>query len=276
MSLTIGSRPDPAAALGRLESVLATIPSRVVACSGGVDSLLLATVAHRAAPTTTVVAHTITPAVPDEGTVRVTEYADREDWRLEVVRSHEFDDERYLSNPTDRCYYCKSNLYDAIAELRVESGVLLSGANVDDLGEYRPGLTAAAERDVRHPYVEAGITKAEIRAIARHLDLDAADLAASPCLASRLYTGTRVTAPRLRAIEAGEQFIRGRTGITVVRCRLRADAVLVEVGDGDRDLIDADLLAGVKEQMVEIEPSIVSVELDGRSYEPGRAFVGAR
>lgn len=286
MSLTIGSRPDPAAALERLHTVLATIPSRVIACSGGVDSLLLATVAHRASSDTTLVAHTVTPAVPDEGTTRVVEYADREGWRLEVVRSSEFDDERYLANPTDRCYYCKSNLYDAIGELsggaagddagaEDRDGVMLSGANVDDLGEYRPGLIAAAERNVRHPYIEAGITKAEIRSIARHLELDAADLPASPCLASRLYTGTRVTAPRLQAIEAGEQLIRSTTGITVVRCRLRSDAVMVEVGDDDRHLIDDALLASLKEQMAAIESSIVSVELDGRAYKPGRAFVGA-
>lgn len=287
MSLTIGSRPDPAAALQRLHTVLATIPARVVACSGGVDSLLLATVAHRASSAATLVAHTVTPAVPDEGTTRVVDYADREGWRLEIVRSSEFDDERYLANPTDRCYYCKSNLYDAIAELSGGpdasksagdgdgDGVMLSGANVDDLGEYRPGLTAAAERNVRHPYIEAGITKAEIRAIARHLELDAADLPASPCLASRLYTGTRVTAPRLRAIEAGEQLIRSTTSIAVVRCRLRGNAVMVEVGDGDRHLIDDALLTSLKEQMAAIESSIVSVELDGRAYEPGRAFVGA-
>lgn len=275
MSLTIGSRPDPAAALARLDAVLSAIPARVVACSGGVDSLLLATVAHRAAPAATLVAHTVTPAVPDEGTTRVVDYAEREGWKLEVVRSREFDDERYLSNPTDRCYYCKSNLYDAIAELSDAGGVMLSGANVDDLGEYRPGLTAAAERAVRHPYIEAEVTKADIRAMARHLDLDAAELPASPCLASRLYTGTRVTAPRLRAIEAGEQLIRSTTGISVVRCRLRADVVLVEVGDTDRERIDTDLLAAVKREMVAIEPTIVSVELDDRAYEPGRAFVGA-
>ena len=181
----------------RLDEVLADCVPRVVACSGGVDSLTLATVAHRRAPAGTVIAHTVTPAVPADGTARVLAHARREGWTLELLTSGEFGDERYLSNPTDRCYHCKASLYDAVADLRTNGvasdSVVLSGANVDDLGEYRPGLDAAAERGVRHPYVEAGMGKAQVRALARELGLAEADLPASPCLASRLYTGTRVT-----------------------------------------------------------------------------------
>ncbi|MFN3255891.1 MAG: ATPase [Ilumatobacter sp.] len=282
MNVSIGRRPDAAAALDRLDEVLRSIPSRIVACSGGIDSLVLATVAHRSDPTATIVAHTVTPAVPGEGTARVVDYAERAGWELRIVRSREFDDERYLSNPTDRCYYCKSNLYDAIAELRDAAGAsagsdvaLLSGANVDDLGEYRPGLTAAAERAVRHPYVEAGITKAEIRAMARELGVADADLPASPCLASRLYTGTRVTASRLRAIEAGEALVRAVTGVEVVRCRVRDRSVLIEVGPADRAMIDDAVIARVAATMSAIEPTITDVRLDERDYEPGRAFIGS-
>ena len=284
MSLTIGSPPDPHAAATRLDAALAALSPRVVACSGGIDSLLLATVAHRADPTATIVPHTVTPAVPGDGTARVVDHAQREGWDLRIVRSGEFDDERYLSNPTDRCYHCKSNLYDAIAEIATSVAgdrpadatgrVILSGANVDDLGEYRPGLTAAAERGVRHPYVEADVTKREIRAIARSLGLAEADLPASPCLASRLYTGTRVTASRLRAVEAGEALVRAAAGIDVVRCRVDVDTVRVEVGDGDRHLIDEALLASIADTMRRVEPGIVSVGLDAEAYEPGRAFVG--
>lgn len=286
MEVSISARPDAVAALARLERTLADIPARIVACSGGIDSLLLAHVAHRASPSATVIAHTITPAVPGDGTARVAAHAEREGWTLRIVRSGEFDDESYLSNPVDRCYHCKSNLYDAIATLRLDSAlpadvspaeraVILSGANLDDLGEYRPGLAAAAEREVCHPYVDARITKAEIRAVARHLGLAEADLPASPCLASRLYTGTRVTASRLRAVEAGEALVRERAGIGVVRCRVRDDVVLVEVPEADRGLINGELLRGVESTMRSIEPSITGVVLDGDAYEPGRAFVGA-
>jgi uncharacterized protein len=280
MEVTITGRPEAVAALERVEAVLDRLPRRVVACSGGIDSLLLAHVAHRHDAAATVVAHTVTPAVPGDGTARVVSHAEVQGWTLHTVRSGEFDDEAYLSNPTDRCYHCKSNLYDALGELRdslAESNdaVILSGANVDDLGEYRPGLAAAAERSVRHPYVEAGVSKAEIRAIARHLGLVEADLPASPCLASRLYTGTRVTPSRLRAIEAGEALVRARAGVAVVRCRVRDDAVLVEVPASQAHLVDERLLAGIAVTMTSIEPSITSVELDESEYRPGRAFVGA-
>jgi len=288
MEVSISARPDASSALARLHAVLDDVPHRIIACSGGIDSLLLAVVAHGAAPETTTIAHTVTPAVPGDGTARVVAHAERAGWDLRVVRSGEFDDEAYLSNPTDRCYHCKTNLYDAIDTLRdgipvtrrrsndaTLGAVVLSGANLDDLGEYRPGLAAAAEHFVRHPYVEARITKTEIRAVARLLDLAEADLPASPCLASRLYTGTRVTPSRLRAIEAGEALVRERTGVTVVRCRVRDDAVLVEVADTDRALVDSDVLAGLATTMASIEPSMTSVALDDGAYAPGRAFVGA-
>ncbi len=279
MIVALAPRPDGAAALARLDEQLILTPRRIVACSGGIDSLLLATVAHRAAPATTVVAHTITPAVPREGTDRVRAFAAAEGWALEVVRSREFDDERYLSNPTDRCYFCKSNLYDAIGELRAHdsfdrTATILSGANTDDLGEYRPGLDAAAERGVGHPYVEAGLGKSEIRSMARVLGLSEAELAASPCLASRLYTGTRVTASRLAAVEAGEAQLRDRLGIDVVRCRLRGDDVLIEVPDDKRHLVTSDERLAVFAAMIAVEPSLVSADLDPDAYRPGRAIVG--
>jgi len=277
VEVSITARPDAAASLERLHGVLSDIGERIVACSGGIDSLVLATVAHRRAPTMTTVAHTLTPAVPSDGTARVAEYAEREGWQLEIVRSHEFEDEAYLANPVDRCYHCKRNLYDAVGELvrnsPMSAAIIVSGANLDDLGEYRPGLVAAAERAVRHPYVEAEITKAEVRSIARHLGIADADLPASPCLASRLYTDTRVTPSRLLAIEAGERLVRERTGLQVVRCRVRDRAVLVEVGPLSRDLITKQVLAELHHAMTALEPSIDTVRLDDREYAPGRAFV---
>ncbi len=265
-----------------LDRVLAELPDRIVACSGGVDSLVLATLAHRQRPNSTVVAHAATPAVPEEATARVVRYAEELGWRLEVVRPREFADERYLENPTDRCYWCKSHLYDAVAAIdgadlaSVAHGAeatVVSGTNVDDLGEYRPGLEAAAERNVRHPFVEAGWTKADIRAAAQELGLDAADLPASPCLASRLYTGTRVSVDRLRAVEVGEQTVTALTGIAVVRCRIRESSVLIEVAEEHRGLITAEVLGRVGQAMQAVVPGLASPELDDRPYRPGRAFV---
>lgn len=271
----------PAPGRTALAELLADIGPRVVACSGGIDSLVLATVAYLEAPELTTIAHTVTPAVPSAGTARVLAHARRSGWNLELVTSNEFDDERYLSNPTDRCYYCKTNLYDAVAAL-VDGGLgsgdradatILSGANTDDLGEYRPGLIAADEHNVRHPYVEAGIGKSGIRALAADLGLAEADLPASPCLASRLYTGTRVTAERLRSIEMGEAVL-AEAGFAVNRCRMRGDDVLVELPEADRDQCDDALLADVASAMRAVLPGITSVALDTRAYRSGQAVLG--
>lgn len=263
--------------LDRLESVLSDASPRVIACSGGVDSLTLATVAARQRPNETLVAHAVTPAVPAAATARVHAAARREGWRFELVTSAEFDDERYLANPVDRCFHCKSHLYaalDLLADRELGGGaVLMSGANLDDLGEYRPGLQAAAERGVRHPFVEAEIDKHTIREIARHLDLDVADLPASPCLASRLYTGTRVSVARLRAVELGEESLRAALSIDIVRCRIRADEVIVEVAGDRRGAVDDATLSTTLELMRSAAPKLTSIRLDDRPYRPGRAFV---
>ncbi|MCK9543829.1 MAG: ATP-dependent sacrificial sulfur transferase LarE [Novosphingobium sp.] len=263
----------------RIESVLAEIGAAVVACSGGIDSTLLAFVAHRRAPGQVIVAHAVSPAVPAEGTGRVRALAEVEGWNLRIVRSGEFADESYLANPVNRCYFCKSNLYaslDAVSGELDGEGTILSGANVDDLGEYRPGLIAAGEKGVRHPWVEAGFGKAEIRALARELGLPFAELPASPCLASRLYTGTRVTAERLRAVHECEALVKARTGLEVVRCRVREDAMLLEVPDTGRERIGHALLAELAALARAIEPGIRTVALDAGAYRPGRAFVGAK
>lgn len=270
----------PTSPLARLESVLATMPRRIVACSGGMDSLVLASVAHTQAPGTTVVAHTRTAAVPAADTARVESMAAANGWDLRIVRSGELQDERYLANPVDRCYFCKSHLYDALDHLAESfprtagAPVIVSGANLDDLGEFRPGLRAAAEHAVRHPFVEAGLSKADVRELASALDLELAELPASPCLASRLYTGTSVTRSRLAAVSAGEVTLRRLTGIRVARCRIREGDVLVEVLEEDRARLRDDVLDDVFAVMRAEDPTLSSIAVDPAPYRPGRSFVG--
>lgn len=250
----------------------------LVACSGGIDSLLLAAVAHRVLGPGVRVLHAVSPAVPPSDTDRVQANAIRERWKLEIITSGEFDDARYLANPLNRCFYCKSHLYGLLESIALSSAAgtcVISGANQDDLGEYRPGLLAAAQHGIRHPYIELGIGKQAIRTIARQLGLDYADLPASPCLASRLYTGTGVTPARLRFVDIAERMVRQLAGCLVVRCRIDDTMVRIEVPDADRGLIDERVLRAVRNLAFANLPEVTTVMLDAHAYAPGRAFVGA-
>ncbi|MCB2101037.1 MAG: adenine nucleotide alpha hydrolase [Rhodobacterales bacterium] len=232
-------RPDPpysdtsAEALqARLVDELRRHDGLTIAVSGGIDSMTLAYVAHRFGGRPVRVAHAVSPAVPPLATERVKTYAAREGWTLNVIEAGEFADPAYRANPVNRCYFCKSHLYDRIRELT--DGPIASGANADDLGDYRPGLEAAAERGIVHPFVAAGIDKAGIRAIARHHGLnDISELPAQPCLASRVETGIGIEAGDLAFIDAMERTLRHDLAATeTVRCRLTHAGVVIEVGAG--------------------------------------------
>lgn len=212
-----------------------------VAVSGGVDSMTLAVVAHRAQPDTRVF-HAISPAVPPQATDRVREYASREGWRLTIFNAGEMNDPRYLANPANRCYFCKTNLYDRVLEQTQLT--VASGTNLDDLGDYRPGLVAAQEHQVCHPYVELGIDKRTLRAIAANLGLDdLKDLPAAPCLSSRVTTGIAIDAMLLPVINDVEtalwQFLPARVDVQGIRCRIRDGAVAIQLEA--REAIDFDL-----------------------------------
>lgn len=223
----------------RVARVLEAIGPVTVAVSGGVDSMTLAAFAHARNPVGARMAHAVSPAVPAAATARVRRRARADGWALSVVEAGEFDDPDYLANPSDRCYFCKTNLYRAVRAVVGGSGkaTVVSGANVDDLGDYRPGLEAAREWRVRHPWVEAGVDKAGVRRLARRLGLaDVADLPSSPCLSSRVETGIAIEGDVLGAVDAAERYVRRRLGARTVRCRVRADGVAVEL---DADALDA-------------------------------------
>ena len=273
---------DLRAKYGRLTALLAEMGGCVVACSGGVDSMLLASVAHGALPGRCLVVHAMSAAVPVEDTARVKAFAAGAGWQLRMVTTGEFDDEHYLSNPINRCYYCKSHLYESLVPLAkmVNNGgqgaTVLSGANLDDLAEYRPGLEAASQYGIRHPFVEAGLTKADIRAVCRWLGLPFAEIPASPCLASRIYTGTRVTPQRLAAVHFAEQSLKQTLGVQVIRCRLKADHMLVEIPAEDRWRVSEPVLGDLRRDLLDRYPFILSLEADPEPYQPGRAFTEPR
>lgn len=258
----------------RLADLIRDCQGAVIAVSGGVDSMTLASFAQQVLGGGRVrMVHALSPAVPADATERVRAQAVAEGWCLDVVDAGEFADERYRANPVNRCYFCKSHLYSTLGSL--SRGVVLSGTNTDDLSDYRPGLQAAEENGVRHPYVEAGLAKADVRALARRIGLpELAELPASPCLSSRVETGIRIEPETLRRIDAVESWLRTVLDAATVRCRVRRSRVVIELDllalgrlgeDGRAALIsDAERRLG----------GGVSVHL--AAYEQGSAFIGPK
>jgi uncharacterized protein len=225
-----------------LEILLRSYGRVAVAVSGGIDSLTLATMAHRVLGDHAVMLHAVSPAVPGEATARVRDEARRQGWTLDVFDAGEFEDPEYRKNPVNRCFFCKTNLYRAIASRT--RWRIVSGTNTDDLGEYRPGLDAARAFGVRHPFVEAGIDKNAVRRLAASLGLGVlADLPSAPCLSSRIETGLRIEAPVLAMVHAAEKLVADALRPRTVRCRVRAAGVVVE--------LDAPTLAGLDEAEAE-------------------------
>lgn len=229
------SSPDVLAALDSLRDGIGQYPELAVAVSGGVDSMTLAAVAFQVLGQKVLLVHAMSPAVPPDATVRVKAYSERYGWPLQCVDAGEFADKRYRDNPVNRCYFCKTHLYARLIE--VWDGPIASGANLDDLGDYRPGLLAASEKNVVHPLVEAGINKAMVRAIATHLELtDLAELPAQPCLSSRVETGIVIQADDLLFIHRIERYLASEFGAGDLRCRITAKGVRIEVPDSIRQL----------------------------------------
>jgi len=212
-----------------LDTVLHSLEPVAIAVSGGIDSLTLATFAHRTlGHGRATMHHATSPAVPAEATERTRDLAARQGWKLDIFDAGEFADPNYRANPVNRCFFCKTSLYGAIAARTACQ--ILSGTNTDDLGEYRPGLQAARAHRVRHPFVEAGFDKPAIRRLAADLDLGTlAALPAAPCLASRVETGIRIEGPILALVHATEKLVAAALSPTTIRCRIRRAGIVIEL-----------------------------------------------
>ena len=256
----------------RLTEALTSLGPVAVAVSGGVDSMTLAVVVHRLFDQDALMVHATSPAVPPQATARVRAHANQEGWNLKIVDAEEFKDERYLANPVNRCFYCKFNLYDCI------SGVtrlpIVSGTNTDDLSDYRPGLEAAKDHQVTHPFVMAGIDKNAIRAIARQLELDdLSELPAAPCLSSRLQTGVTVTAERLHFVNKVEGYIGDLLSPKTVRCRILAKQVEIQLDPASFDKLDG--ADNLRDQIIAFAKTQQSLPIKFAAYKQGSAFVHA-
>ena len=222
--------PDTALKLERLRAIVRSVPSAVVAFSGGVDSTFVLQVAREELGDAVVALTTTSASLPAHELADARALAERCGAFHLVVPTDEVAIDGYARNPANRCYFCKDNLYricHAEAEARGLAAIL-DGVNTDDLGDFRPGLTAADEQRVRHPLVEAGMSKRDVRLASASLGLPTWDKPASPCLASRFPYGTAITHDRLARVERAESGLRA-LGFREFRVRYEQDTARLEV-----------------------------------------------
>ncbi|MBI3999134.1 MAG: ATP-dependent sacrificial sulfur transferase LarE, partial [Candidatus Omnitrophica bacterium] len=218
--------------LERLKAVIESYQSVLVAFSGGIDSTFVLKVSRDVLGRDYAKAATAQSESVAARELEATKTIARElDVEHRIIRTHELENPNYSSNPTHRCYFCKTELYETLAPIAKEWGLktIANGTNVDDLGDFRPGLWAADEHAIKSPLVEAGLKKDEIRSLSRKLGLEIWDKPASPCLSSRFPSGYEITPEKLKQVEAGENFLKD-LGFKVVRLRHFGTKARVELG----------------------------------------------
>jgi len=250
----------------QLLALLRSMQRVAVALSGGVDSAAVAKAARLALADNAIAITADSPSVARRDLADARRIAQQIGIRHRIVATSEFSDPDYIRNDGTRCYFCKSELYSRIESLLPELGhpVICSGANLDDAGDYRPGLTAASEHAVRHPLQEAGFSKADVRALARYWRLELADKPASPCLASRVAPGVEVTAERTARIEQAEDYLR-QLGLADCRVRLHdGELARIEVPASElRQFVDPGRREALAIKLRSLGFRFVTLDLEG-------------
>jgi len=250
-----------------LTKIIASKGSMLVSFSGGVDSALLAVLAKEVLGNNTRCILLDSPVVPRAAIAEALQIAEEYSLQLEIIPAHVIDDKRFLKNPPERCYWCRKKSAQVLKGKKEDMrfACIADGLNVSDTGEHRPGLAASTEEGIVHPFIEAGITKEEIRTIAQDLGLKFWNKPSAACLSSRIPYGDEITPKKLAMIEEGEEFLHA-SGFSQCRVRMHGNIARIEVMN-----TDIPKLLVLQESLVKTFKAIgfVYITLDLEGYRTG-------
>jgi pyridinium-3,5-biscarboxylic acid mononucleotide sulfurtransferase len=256
--------------LERLRNLFIEMEQALIAYSGGIDSTLVAKIAYDILGERALAVTAKSPSLLPEELEDAIDQAQSIGIAHQIVETHEMDNPNYASNPVNRCYFCKSELHDTLKPLALKLGYsyVIDGVNADDLQDYRPGIQAAKERGARSPLAELGITKMEVREMARLIGLSYWNKPAQPCLSSRFPYGEEITIPKLNRVGRAEIYLR-RLGYENIRVRSTGDTAKIEL---PADLIQQFVANSNLPKLIETFQSFgfVYVTLDLEGYRSGK------